>query len=304
MLILNSLFPVMVLILMGFTLKRYGLTNATFLQTADKLVYYIFFPLMLFWKIGGASFDNGINWSFCGAALLALAIMFVVSIVFIVVFRISDFQAGSFAQSCYRFNTYIGVAIILNGLGEEGITYFGVLIGIVIPIINVVAVTTLIWYSQEKMVVAKKIKLLMRALLSNPLIIGCLAGIVYSRSFSGYPQFIDNSLRLISMLTLPLALLSIGGSLSFAGLRRHLSLSFLAASAKLLLFPLIGYFCLQLLSVSGTPFMVAMIFFALPTSTAIYVLSSQMNSDTELASAAIVLSTLFSFPVLTVVLLL
>jgi len=304
MLILNSLFPVVVLIFLGFVLKKRGLTTRVFLQTSDKLVYYIFFPIMLFWKIGGASFESGIDWSLCCAALLALAIMFVLSLIMIAVFRISDFQAGSFAQSCYRFNTYIGVAVILNSLGEEGIKHFGLLIGIAIPIINVVAVTTLIWFSQQSMPTPKRSKIVLKALLSNPLIIGCVTGILYSRSFSGFPQFIDNCLSLLSMVTLPLALLSIGGSLSFAGIRQHLPLSLLAASAKLFIFPIVGYCSLYLFGVTGTPFQVGMIFFALPTSTAIYVLSSQMQSDTELASAAILLSTLLSFPVLSLILLL
>lgn len=304
MLILNSLFPVVVLLLLGFVLKKRGLTTTTFLQTSDKLVYYIFFPVMLFWKIGGSSYESGIDWSLCFAALLALAIMFVLSFVLIAVFRISDFQAGSFAQSCYRFNTYIGVAVILNSLGEEGIKHFGLLIGIAIPIINVVAVTTLIWFSQERMPTAKRSKIVIKALLSNPLIIGCVTGIIYSRSISGFPQFIDNCLSLLSMVTLPLALLSIGGALSFEGIRHHFSVSFLAASAKLILFPLLGYCSLQLFGVTGTPFQVGMIFFALPTSTAIFVLSSQMQSDTELASAAILISTLLSFPVLSLILLL
>jgi hypothetical protein len=304
MLILNSLFPVVVLILLGYFLKRFGLTNTAFLKTSDKLVYYIFFPLMLFWKIGGSSYENGIDWDLCLASLAALAVMFLLSIVLILVFRISDYQAGSFAQGCYRFNTYIGVAVILNSLGEEGLRYFGVLIGIAIPIINMVAVTTLIWYSQEELQAKKRVKLVTRALLSNPLIIGCLAGIIYSRGFAGYPTFVDNCLSLISMLTLPLALLSIGGSLTFAGIRHHIPLSLLAALTKLMVFPLTGYLCLKLFGVTGTPFQVGMIFFALPTSTAIYVLSSQMHSDTELASAAILVSTLLSFPVLTFVLLL
>ncbi len=304
MLILNSLFPVIILILLGFALKRHGLTTPAFLQTSDKLVYYIFFPVMLFWKIGGSSYERGIDWSLCFAALLALAVMFILSLLLIKVFRISDFQAGSFAQSCYRFNTYIGVAVILNGFGEEGIKYFGLLIGIAIPIINVAAVTTLIWYSQESVPAGKRAKIVMKALLSNPLILGCLAGIIYSHSFDGYPQFIDNSLSLLSMVTLPLALLSIGGALSFSGIRQHFFVSFLAASAKLVIFPLLGYCSLQIFGVTGTPFLVGMIFFALPTSTAIYVLSAQMHSDTELASAAILLSTLLSFPVLTLVLLL
>lgn len=304
MIILNSLFPVIILLILGFILKRFGLTNTVFLKTSDKLVYYIFFPLMLFWKIGTSSFTEPIDWSLCYAVLLALLVMFLLSFLLIFLCKISDFQAGSFAQSCYRFNTYIGVAVILNSLGSEGIKYFGLLIGIVIPIINVVAVTTLIWYGQEKMAMSRRCRILAGALLSNPLILGCVAGIIYSRSFSGFPQFIDNSLSLLSMLTLPLALLSIGGSLTFAGVRENLSTSLLAAGAKLVIFPLLGFVSLHYFQVTGTPFLVGMIFFALPTSTAIYVLSSQMQSDTKLASSAILLSTLLSFPVLTLVLLL
>lgn len=301
MTILNALFPVVVLIVFGFLLKRFKLTNNVFLQTSDKLVYFIFFPLMLFWKIGGATFSGGIAWSLCLASLMALAIMFLLSIVAIKVFKISDFQAGSFAQSCYRFNTYIGVAVILNSLGEEGLSYFGVLIGIGIPVINVAAVSTLIWFSGEELPLQKRFIMTVKALGSNPLILGCLAGIVYSRSFQGFPQFIDNSLSLISMVTLPLALLSIGGSLTFSGISRHLPLSLVASALKLIVFPITGYYCLRLFQVTGTPLLVGMIFFCLPTSTAIYVLSSQMNSDTELASSAILVSTILSFPILILV---
>jgi hypothetical protein len=53
--VLNSLFPVFVMILFGSLLKRWRLTDEVFLKTADKLAYYIFFPALLFWKIGGAS---------------------------------------------------------------------------------------------------------------------------------------------------------------------------------------------------------------------------------------------------------
>ncbi len=292
----------MVLIVLGFFLKRAGFTNSAFLKTSDKLIYYIFFPIMLFWKIGGATFAGDIAWSLSLASLLALTIMFLLSIAAIKAFRISDFKAGSFAQSCYRFNTYIGVAVILNSLGEEGLGYFGVLIGVAIPIINVAAVSTLIWFSGETHSLQKRCRITFRALGSNPLILGCLAGIIYSSTFQGFPVFIDNSLSLISMVTLPLALLSIGGSLTFAGISKHLPISLVAAALKLIVFPVTGFFCLQLFQVTGSAFMVGMIFFSLPTSTAIYVLSSQMNSDTDLASSAILISTLLSFPVLTVVL--
>ncbi len=295
MIVLNSLFPIIVLIILGVALKKYGITNAGFLSTSDKLVYFIFFPVLLFWKIGGASFNEGIDWHFCLACLCALIFLFLLSTIIIHVFPITNFQAGTFSQSSYRFNTYIGMAVILSGLGEEGVQYFGILIGLTIPLINLFAVSILIWYSGERMDKKKRLKIVLLSLISNPLILGCIAGILYSRTFQTFPLFLDNSLRLISMVTLPLALLSIGGSLTFSGLSKYLPLSLLASFLKLLILPITGYFFLKLFQVDSLPFKVGMIFFTLPTSTAIYVLSSQLNSDTELASATILVSTVLSF---------
>lgn len=304
MIVLNSLFPIFVLLLLGWVLKKWGLTDSLFLKTSDRLIYYFFFPVMLFWKIGGASFEQGIDWNFCLASLLALLTMFGLSTLVIQLLPISSFQAGSFSQSCYRFNTYIGVAVILNSLGAEGMKYFGIVIGFAIPLINVFAVSLLIWFSGRDIAISKRIAIAAKALIANPLILGCLAGIAYSRLVGGFPVFLHNSLSLISMVTLPLALISIGGSLSFAGVRGNISLSFLAASLKLVVLPAIGWLYFYLFNVTGVPFKVGMIFLTLPASTAIYVLSSQMNSDTELASSAIVLSTLLAFFSLSFVLLL
>ena len=142
----------------------------------------------------------------------------------------------------------------------------------------------------------------LRALISNPLIIACILGIVYSRTFNGFPVFIDNTLRLSAYVTLPLALLSIGAALTLKTLGGHFKLSMVASVLKLLVLPVTGYFFLNAFHVRDIPFQAGMIYFALPTSTAIYVLSSQLSSDTELASASIVLSTLLSFVSLSIVL--
>jgi predicted permease len=302
--VLNSLFPIVVLLLFGHILKRQGLTTSSFLSTGDKLIYYFFFPVMLFWKIGGASFEHGIDVRFCLATLAALATIFMVSIAAIKLFRVSSFQAGSFSQSCYRFNTYIGVAVILNSLGGEGVKYFGLLIAFAIPLINVLAVSTLIWFSGQEITLRRRVAITFRALVANPLILGCLAGLVYSRSIGWFPAFIDNTLSMISLVALPLALLSIGGNLTFKGVRGNLKLCLNAAVIKLIFLPATGCLYYYLFGVTGIKLKVGMIFFALPASTAIYVLSSQMNSDTELASSAIVLSTLLSFFSLSIVLLL
>jgi len=297
LIILDSLFPIFILLLLGSFMKRQGLTDTSFLQTADRLIYYIFFPIMLFWKIGGTSFENGIDWNFCMASLLTLLIMFVFSTVVISLFKISDFQAGAFSQSCYRFNTYIGLAIILNSMGGEGVKYFGIMVGFAIPLINVFAVSLLVWFSGKEVSSGKRLSIAGRAMVSNPLILGCLAGVLYSRAVGDFPSFIDNSLHLTSMVALPLALISIGGSLTFEGVKGNFGISLLASMLKLILLPIIGLLLFYFFNVTGVAFKVGIIFFSLPTSTAIYVLSSQMNSDTKLASSTIVISTIFSiFP--------
>jgi predicted permease len=301
--VFNSLFPVFALILSGSLLKRFGLTNDVFLRTSDKLTYYIFFPLLLFWKIGSASTALFSQSGLYKSVVLAVFIVYVLSTAYILLFKISDFKVGSFSQSCYRFNSYIGVAIVLSALGEEGIQHFGILIGMIIPIINVLCVSMLIWFSEEKAMPIKRMGQIFKGLISNPLILACISGIIYANLADGFPPYIEGLLKLCSYAALPLAMLSIGAALSIGSIKDHLKLSLTASIFKLLVLPLVGYLLLVRFGVAGVAFKVGLIYFALPTSPALYILSSQLNSDTELASAAIAMSTILSFISLSVVLL-
>ena len=301
--VLNNLFPVFALLFFGHLLKRFGFTHDTFLKTSDRLIYYIFFPALLFWKIGAAASEHAGDPGLYKAAICAVVGIYVLSSIYIKLFRVPAYQAGSFSQSCYRFNTYIGMAVVMSALGEDGARQFSILIGLIIPIINILAVTSLSWYSEKKVPLLQRVRFTAKALISNPLIIACLAGISYWKLIGGFPLFIDNTFQLASFVTLPLALFSIGGSLALSGMKDHLRLSLVACGFKLILLPITGYFFLTVFDTTGTSFKVGMIYFALPTSTALYILSSQLRSDTQLASVSIALSTILSFISLSVALL-
>ncbi len=304
MIVLNTLFPLFALLLLGAVLKQKGLTSDLFLKTSDRLVYYIFFPVMLFWKVGGSVSSGASSTGLCLAGILAVGAVFLLSLIYIQRSGVGSFQAGSFSQATYRFNTYIGMAIVVAVLGEEGVRHFGILIGFLIPAINVMAVSVLIWYSNQSLPLGEKIRFFIKALIANPLILGCVGGILVSRGSIVFPVFLNNTFALISSVTLPLALISIGGTLSFSGFARFGKTAFAAAGFKLLALPVIGFLLLHLFGVTGIPFKTGMIFFCLPTSTALYILSAQLNSDLELASTAIMMSTLFSFASLSVALIL
>lgn len=306
MILLNALFPVLALIVFGWAVKRRQMTDEAFLRTSDRLVYFVFFPLMLFWKIGSAPLQFNGAWRYLPASALAVLAVCGLSLLFIRLWPVAPFQAGSFNQGCYRFNTYIGMAVIINAFGEAGAQLYGILIGLIIPMVNVLCVSILIWYgggSTDSGARFSRLRLTIKHLLANPLIIACVAGIAYSRLIGAFPTPVDNTLKLMSQVTLPLALFSIGGSLTCANLRNNMTLALASAAFKLAVLPLLGLALLWLFGVTGLAWKVSMLFFAQPTSTAIYILSSQLHSDTELASAVIVTSTLLSFGSMALVLL-
>lgn len=294
--IVQHLFPAFVLIIMGAVLKRARFTNAAFLATTDRLNYFIFFPCLLFWKIGAA--DRHLAAKAANlylAAVCAVALIYVLSTLFIWIFRVKAFQAGAFSQCCYRFNSYVGITIVLSVLGENGVALFGILIAVLIPMINILSVATLIWFSGRQENWRLRLRTTVISILTNPLVIGCAAGLLYAHWINKFPVFIENTLRLGVAVTLPLALLSIGGSLTLQTLRRHFRLALAGSFFKLMLLPVIGAALMRYFGVVEMFRTVGLVYFALPTSSAIYVLSSQLGSDTEFASASIVLSTVLSF---------
>ncbi len=293
-LILNSVLPVFAVIALGNFLKRIGLIDESFVRVSDRLVYFICLPVLLFWKIGSPSQGALIEWGALLAVIGAVFIVFAVSLAIVRVMRASDRTVGSFCQTCYRFNTYIGIAVVLSVFGEEALRQFGVLIGFAIPFINVLAVGTLIRFSERDFAEDGKATLMLRAVVSNPLILACILGIFYSRLEVPFPVFVDRGLGLVAMVALPLALLSIGSSQTFTGFRKHFKYSCIAALCKLCLLPIVGYVLLKEFHVSESWLNVSMIFLALPTSPTTYILSSQLDSDVDLATSSIVLSTMLS----------
>ncbi|MBC7357125.1 MAG: AEC family transporter [Desulfacinum sp.] len=291
----EGVFPVFALIALGAVLRRVGWTDPSFHKVSDRLVYYIFFPVMLFWKIGAPGHTASLDFAVAAAALSAVLLVYGLSLAYAALTRMPARQVGAFSQCCYRFNTYVGMAVVLDALGEGAVAHFALIISVCIPVINMCAVGTLLWFSPSRsQSQSRSPALFIRNVVNNPLIVACLAGFLYARLGTPFPKPVETLFRLMAWGSLPLALLSIGASLSFHQLRNHARPSLAAVVLKLGVLPIVGYGLLRAFHVEDLALKTAMIFFCLPTSTAIYILSSQMDSDPELASSAIVISTILS----------
>ncbi len=294
MIVTESIVPIFALVSLGALLRRFGVTDPHFLKTSDRLVYYLFFPALLFYKIGGSSRVPEFDLPLLSAVFASIVVVFVTSLVFVKVFRMHSFHVGAFSQCCYRFNTYVGMAVVLMAMGDSAVRDFSVMIGVAIPFINLLAVSTLIWFAETAAPLKNRLWLVLQATVSNPLILACVAGMLFSFFGIPFPGFVDKTLYLLSMVTLPMALIAVGGSLRFRLQDKGIHWALWAAAFKNGWLPIVGFGFLRIFHVSEMAFQIGMLFFALPTSGAAYILSAQLGSDANLAAQTIFFSTLAS----------
>ena len=285
--------PIFLVIGLGTLLKQFKLIDDTFLNLTNRLVYVVFLPLLLFYKIGTADFSHFFNGPLVLGSSLVIMLGFFLTYFYTGWRNYSPSVRGSFCQGSFRGNlAYIGLAICLNAYGEDGLTKAGILMGFLVPVLNLFAILALLLphHGEEK---EKAPNLILRTIL-NPLIIASFLGIIWSYWNLPIPIIIDHSLKIITGLTLPLALLAIGGGFSFVRLKGDLKHAGLASTVKLILLPLLAALLLLPLRVTGTDLGIGILMAGTPAATATYIMAQQMRGDAELAGSIVMLSTLAS----------
>ncbi|MCD6580577.1 MAG: AEC family transporter [Desulfuromusa sp.] len=292
--------PIFLVIALGTLLKQLKLFDETFLQQTNRLVYVVFLPLLLFYKIGKADFSSFFNAPLVLGSTLVIVIGFALSWYYTGKRQYPAEIRGSFCQGAFRGNlAYIGLAICLNAYGEEGLTKAGILMGFLVPVLNLFAILALLLPHQGKD--EEKPHNLIAQTILNPLIIASFLGIVWSYWNLPIPLIIDRSLDITTGLALPLALLAIGGGFSFERLKGDLKLAGAASTIKLVLLPFLALLLLVSMGVSDSDLGIGILMAGTPAATATYIMAQQMKGDAELAGSIVMLSTLasaFSYTVL------
>ncbi|MFA5515692.1 MAG: AEC family transporter [Desulfuromonadales bacterium] len=292
--ILTIVLPVFIVIALGYLLKRLELIDSAFLFQTNRLVYYIALPLLLFYKIGTADFFANFNATLvCGSAA-AIAVAFCLSYGYAALRRYPPPARGTFSQGAFRGNlAYVGLAIVLNAYGEAGFTRAGILMGFLVPVLNFFAIIALLLPHRRDGAAGEK-GLWLKQLLLNPLILASFAGIFWSFLHLPMPVILERSLHIATGMTLPLALIAIGGSFSLEKLKGDLVMAGFATGIKILWLPLIAAGILYALGVRGQDLGIGVLFAGTPAATATYIMAHQMKGDAELAGSIVMLSTLLS----------
>jgi len=288
--ILQDISPVFLVIALGFFARRRGFLPDAFSEAANRFVYNIGIPLLIFGQVAPGDFSRNFRPGQIAAILLAVLAAAAIGLLLAALLRLPVATALTFTQDCFHGNTgFIALAMLLYVLGPEGLAAGSVLAGFTMLVNNTLSLV-LFTYAPRRDRCCPRATL--RTFLENPIIAATMLGLAFSALRVPLPVIALRSIKIVSDMALPVALLIIGGSLTPA-MRGRLPLASLASLVKLMALPALGVLAFRLFGAAGDAVTVA-ILLGSPAATLSYVMAREMDGDPELAAATVTMSTVLS----------
>ncbi|MBD3656434.1 MULTISPECIES: AEC family transporter [Marinobacter] len=280
----QALVPVFALIVLGHLFRRWNFPSEDFWGQAERFTYYVLFPVMLVFKLGQARLPPS---AYGEIALVIASLLLVMSLVLVLVQLVWRWPGPVFSsvyQGGMRFNSYVGLAAAGMMLGDEGLSLAAIAVAVMVPLLNLLCI---LMFSLVAGRGNFRLMPLLRAIITNPLIVGSVMGVVWSYFQIGFHPLLAGILAPLSNLALPLGLMTVGAGLQLRALRGG-SMPFLVSSViKLLLFPLVALGLAVSLGGDGLLVQVVVLLAALPTATSAYILARQLGGDAPLMAGII-----------------
>lgn len=281
------LFPDFSLILCGYLVCRYTPLNRTVWQQVETLVYFLFFPVLLFHSIVKSPLDLGATSSLIGAGwamgLTGIALAYSIPHWPWLGRHIPRRDHAASAQVAFRFNSFVGLALADRLAGPEGLLLIAVLIGVCVPLFNIGAVWPMARHAQRGF---------LRELVRNPLIIGTASGLAANLLGLTLPVWLEPTVSRIGAASLALGLMAAGAGMQFSALSRAKTLAVVVLSIRHFLLPLVALGFSHLFHLEPVQTTVLLAFSALPTASSCYVLAARMGYDGAYVAGLVTLSTI------------
>lgn len=296
---LNATMPVFLVMILGWWLKKINFISDDFVSVADKVVFKVALPVLVFKDIASADLSGDFNWSFVLFCFFGTCIFFGVTWLFAEVYIKDKAMIGSFVQGSFRGSAAIlGIAFAQNIYGSSGLVPMMIVASI--PLFNIFSVIVLMRSANagekdKKAVLYKTLK----GIVTNPIIIGIFAGIPFALLHVTFPPIIEKTVASVSSLSTPLALIAIGGSFSTGAALKKWKPTVIASIIKLIVIPGIFLPVAVGMGFRNEEMVALLILTGAPTTVSSYIMAKNMGNDNVLASGIVVMTTILSSVTLT-----
>ncbi|MEI8243491.1 MAG: AEC family transporter [bacterium] len=304
--VLNSLAPVFLTMAVGVLLRRLRFLPDGFFGGLNQLAFWVCLPCMLFTEIARCRIAGGTVLTATCLIALALPPTLLAAWVLARLLKTAPASRSVFLQGAFRGNlAYVGIPVITYALARntDAAGLAALIMAPLTPLYNVVGVLLLVPRGVRGST-WQRWRPTLAAIAMNPLIISCLLGLAAFTWQVTLPQAIGKTLEMLGKAGLTTALLALGASLTFERVRGHFLHATASALTRVVVGPLIGLGLTAWIGLTGDFRTIVLLYLACPTAVASYVMADQMGADKDLAGAIVVLSTLYAFPAMAVVLLL
>ena len=262
------LLPDFLLIALGAAIRRVRAFDPPFWRGLERFVYFVLFPALLFRALATATMSLGDAWRLVVVGLIFTGAGMLLSALAKPLLGLPHPTFASCFQCAFRFNTYIALAAASRLGGEAAVAAISLMIGVLVPVVNVAAVA---------MLAPRRGAGVWLAIARNPLVIACIAGLAWNAAAIPMPGVVAKVLELLAGAALPLGLVAAGAGLEFLPGTLPLRAIVWWNAVKLAALPTIALAAASLLGLSPLERQMAVLLAAVPTAPSSYILAMHMN---------------------------
>ena len=307
---LNAILPIILLIFLGYFLKKKKFLEEDWFKKGNKLVFKVCLPVMLFVNVYNIESFSNINWSVVAYAEVAIFAIFLLGLILVKIAVPEERQKGVILQCVFRSNfAIIGLPLAEALGGAEGVGIAAVLSAFSIPTFNVLAVIALNMFRKGEN--GQKISWLdmVKKIAKNPLIIGVLCGLLALGirmilpenaegnpvfTLSGSLPFLYTAINNVAKICSPLALIVLGGLFDFAAVKELKKQIIIGTAVRVVAVPGLVLAIAVLLNFDTASYPALVALFGSPVAVSSAIMAQEMENDGVLAGQLVVWTSIAS----------
>lgn len=290
---LNATIPIFLMMLLGMLFRKLGWMDEVFAAKMNKFVFLVPLPVLLFEQLATVDFSEVWDIKFILFCFVVTAISITISTLISLLWKDRSIK-GEFIQATYRSSAaLLGIAFIQNIYGTAGMAPL-MIIGSV-PLYNIMAVVVLSLFkpgnnSFDKALVKKTLK----EIATNPIIIGIVAGFVWSALKLPMPSILHKTVSSIGATATPMGLMSMGATFEMKKATSKMKPTLVAVFMKLVGFCAIFLPVAAMLGFRNEQLIAILVMLGSATTVSCFVMARNMGHEGTLSSGVIMMTTLLS----------
>lgn len=290
---LNATIPIFLMMLLGMLFRKLGWMDEVFAAKMNKFVFLVPLPVLLFEQLATVDFSEVWDIKFIIFCFVVTAISITISTLISLLWKDRSIK-GEFIQATYRSSAaLLGIAFIQNIYGTAGMAPL-MIIGSV-PLYNIMAVVVLSVFkpgnnSFDKALVKKTLK----GIATNPIIIGIVAGFVWSALKLPMPTILHKVVSNVGTTATPMGLMSMGATFELRKATSKMKPTIVAVFMKLVGFCAVFLPVAAVLGFRNEELIAILVMLGSATTVSSFVMARSMGHEGTLSSGVIMMTTLLS----------